>query len=116
MLNALTMMPGRKQWGNKSREKYIQVEGKKDILYPKHREIIVKKKKKKKREWRVLNQSSSEWGGRQVEQLGPGAMRPGEDKALGRFCAPPLAFPGVGSAYGRRERAGFAEATQTAEG
>jgi hypothetical protein len=48
MLNALTMMPGRKQWGNKSREKYIQVEGKKDILYPKHREIIVKKKKKKK--------------------------------------------------------------------
>lgn len=43
-------------------------------------------------------------------------MRPGEDKALGRFCAPPLAFPGVGSAYGRRERAGFAEATQTAEG
>jgi len=43
-------------------------------------------------------------------------MRPGEDKVLGRFCAPPLAFPRVDSAYGHKERAGFAEATQTGEG
>lgn len=56
-----------------------------------------------------------EWGGRQVEQWAPEAMRPGEDKALGLFCAPLLAFPMVDSAYDRREQVGFAEAMQTAE-
>lgn len=62
-----------------------------------------------------LNPSISEWDGKQAERWVPEAMRPGEDKALGQFCAPPLAFPMVDSAYDHREQVVFAEAMQTAE-
>lgn len=41
-------------------------------------------------------------------------MRPDEDKAPSRFCAPLLSCPTVDSGYDRRERSDAAEAMQTA--